>query len=110
MVGYTRLKELRQRDSKSRITSWRKNETPIAEMSGMSRGAWRSGRYAVRSITTATTPLTSIPATRMIRSTSAHGSTSSQPAALKESRISTPTKAPMMKISEWAKLMNSSTP
>ena len=44
MVGYTRLKELRQSDSKSRITSWRKNETPIAEIRGMSRGAWRSGR------------------------------------------------------------------
>jgi len=29
---------------------------------------------------------------------------------LKVRRISTPTKAPMMKISEWAKLMNSSTP
>ena len=110
MVGYTRLNELRQSDSKRRIASWRKKETPIAEIRGMSRGALRSGRYAVRSITTATPPLTAMPATSTIRRTRAHGSTSSQPADLKVSRISTPTNAPMMKISEWAKLMNSSTP
>ncbi len=44
MVGYTRLKALRQSDSKSRIASWRKKETPIAEIRGMSRGALRRGR------------------------------------------------------------------
>ena len=44
MVGYTRLKALRQIDSKSRIASCRKNDTPMAEISGMRRGACRRGR------------------------------------------------------------------
>jgi len=44
MVGYTRLKALRQSDSTSRITSCKKNDIPIAEISGISRGAARSGR------------------------------------------------------------------
>jgi hypothetical protein len=51
-----------------------------------------------------------MPATMMITRIRGQGSTSSHPAALNDRRISTPTKAPMMKISEWAKLMNSSTP
>ena len=44
MVGYTRLKALRQMLSTSRIRSCRKNEIPMAEISGISRGAPRSGR------------------------------------------------------------------
>ena len=43
-VGYTRLKALRQSDSTRRITSCRKNDMPMAEINGMSRGAARSGR------------------------------------------------------------------
>ncbi len=35
---------------------------------------------------------------------------SRKPACWRLRRISTPTKAPVTKISEWAKLMNSSTP
>jgi hypothetical protein len=104
------LNALRQIDSKSRIASWRKNDTPIAEISGMSRGAVRSGRYAARSTTTASPPLTAMPATRTSGRTTIHGRPSSRPAPLSPSMISTPTNAPTMKISEWAKLMNSSTP
>ena len=42
--GYTRLKAFRQMLSTSRMRSCRKKETPMAEISGMSRGAPRSGR------------------------------------------------------------------
>ena len=59
---------------------------------------------------TASTPLASMPATRISSNTSTHGTASRTPADFRPSRISTPTKAPTMKISEWAKLMNSSTP
>ena len=51
-----------------------------------------------------------MPASKTTTSTTIQGSTSSQPAALKVSNSSTPTKAPKMKISECAKLMNSRTP
>jgi hypothetical protein len=44
------------------------------------------------------------------RSTSGHGAVSSTPRLFRPRSSSTPTNAPTMKISEWAKLMNSSTP
>ena len=44
---------------------WRKNETPSALISTAIRGAFRSGRYANRSMATPTTPAPSIPARNM---------------------------------------------
>ena len=59
---------------------------------------------------TASAPLASMPASMTPRSTRGQGSVSSAPAFFRDNNISAPTKAPTMKISEWAKLMNSSTP
>ena len=44
----------------SRTAFCRKIETPIAEISGASRGAWRSGRYANRSMSTPRMPIATI--------------------------------------------------
>ena len=89
------------------MRSCRKNETPIAEMRGM-KGARRrpagdlldGDRQRARG-----------------HAISEHeeeherpGQALEHPAPWRPSRISTPMKAPRMKISECAKLMNSSTP
>ncbi len=85
--------------------------TPMAVISGARRGAFRSGRYAKRSIRTPTKPMTIMAKANMTtsRTTSWTGSliVPWTPKVANSHRV---TNEPTMKTSPWAKLMSSMMP
>ena len=93
-------------------TFWRMNDTPIAVMSGATRGAWRSGRYTRRSMLTFRNPMIGIVNASAARTKKMSGMTwSTGPVCPKTPPMRTTDRnAPSMKISPWAKLMSSMIP
>ena len=91
---------------------WRMNETPIAVISGASRGALRSGRYANRSIATPSRPITTMTIANVVTSRNTAWGTDvaepSWPSTLVRTNIDA--NAPTMNTSPWAKLMSSMMP
>jgi hypothetical protein len=83
---------------------WRNNETPIAVISTLSRGAFRSGRYASRSIVTpSAAQIAIVPSNTSGNANTGDAPLASQPAAPAIVNASQPPHATM---SECAKLMN----
>ena len=99
-LGNARMPE----PKKPRAVYCRKRDAPMAVMSGTSRGAPRSGRYAIRSSSTAMTMLTIIAVAR-VRAKARMGLESIMPWLFRPVAVNQALKAPHMKTSPWAKLI-----
>ncbi len=88
----------------------RKNDIPMAVISGARRGALRSGRYATRSIATLIPPMTSI-TTGNTTSKARRLMTVKVPSVIANNpRRVVPMYAPSVNTSPWAKLISSMMP
>ena len=90
---------------------WRMKLTPMAVIRGARRGAFRSGRYAKRSMRTPTRPITVIVNANITMSMIASlGGSSIAPLTPSVDSSHSVTNEPTMKTSPWAKLISSMMP
>ena len=85
------------------------NDTPMAEMSGASRGAFRRRRYAIRSASMFRTPQKTI-AARIAAMSASHGVSAAPPSRPRAARTVSATNVPSMNRSPCEKLISSMIP